>query len=196
MSTVAPKEKSDRAKVALPLLWVAIASMSMAFAGLTSGYVVSRTSLLESGKWLTFGLPDVFGYSTLVIVLSSVTVGLAYRLSKKGKMKQATQMLWTTLVLGLAFGYLQIQGWVALHDEAIFFTGPGSNTAGSWVYALTFFHLAHLLGGLISIFVTAIKSQMGKYTAENNLGILTASIFWHFLDVLWVYLFLFLVFIR
>jgi len=193
MSTLSSVDKN---KVALPLLWVGIASMSMAFAGLTSGYVVSRTSLLESGKWLTFGLPDVFAYSTLVILLSSLTVGLAYRTSKSGNQKRAAQLLWATLLLGLIFGFLQIQGWIALHSNAIFFTGPGSNTAGSWVYALTFFHLAHLLGGLISIFITALKAQMGKYNADNNLGILLASIFWHFLDLLWVYLFLFLVFIR
>ncbi len=188
--------KEQRKGAAKPMLWIGIASMAMAFAGLTSGYVVSRSALLERENWLEFALPNYFYISTAVILVSSLTMIYALRMAKSGNQQKSTQAIWFTLILGLLFGVLQLLGWGALHDSGIFFTGEGSNPAGSWVYALTFFHLAHLFAGLITLLVTAIKSHMGKYSPGNTLGIELTAIFWHFLDIVWIYLFIFLLFIR
>lgn len=185
---------AERARVAKPLLWIGMTSMFMAFAGLISGYIVSRSSLIAANSWLEFPLPENFTYSTVVIVVSSITITLATILIKKNNVAVATLLIWLTFCLGVAFAVLQYLGWQTLIENKIYFTG--SNTAGSWVYAITGFHLAHLLGGLVSMFVTGIKALTGKYSDKNSLGIQQAATFWHFLDLLWVLLFLFLVFIR
>ena len=193
-----PKEllKEQRKGAAKPLLWVGIASMVMAFAGLTSGYVVSRSSLIQKERWMVFELPSYFYISSAVIILSSITVIWAVKSIKNGNVKSATSALWITLVLGLLFAVFQVLGWRALHDAGVFFTGQGSNVAGSWVYAITFFHLLHMIAGLISLLFTTVKSSKGLYSSTNTLGIELTATFWHFLDIVWIYLFIFLLFIR
>lgn len=185
----------QKRKARKPLLWIGIASMAMAFAGLTSGYVVSRAALLADGMWLEFALPEAFMWSTVVLVASSITLFLAVRASRKVGQGSLAAWMGVTWLLGLAFAGLQLMGYTQLTDQGIFFTGEGSNTAGSWVYAISFFHLLHLAAGIIALTVSWIKSIRGKY-AENKLGLELTATFWHFLDVLWVYLYLFLVFIR
>lgn len=188
--------KEQRRGAAKPMLWIGIASMAMAFAGLTSGYVVSRSALLERENWFQFALPNYFYLSTAAIVLSSVIMFWVVNQAKTAKFSNVKTGLWLSLVLGLVFGGLQLLGWKALHDGGIFFTGEGSNPAGSWVYAITFFHLLHMAAGVITLFITTIKAHLGKYTQDNILGIELAAIFWHFLDFVWIYLFAFLLFIR
>ncbi len=198
MEEKSPEEllKEQRKGAAKPLLWVGIASMIMAFAGLTSGYVVSRSSLLEKERWMVFELPTYFYISTVVILLSSITIFWAVKAAKKGQTKSTTQALFITLFLGLIFAVLQVLGWKALHDGGVFFTGKDSNVAGSWVYAITFFHLLHMVAGLITLLFTSIKSAKGLYSSTNSLGVELCATFWHFLDIVWVYLFIFLLFIR
>lgn len=191
MSGLLPHEKK---KVAKPMLWFGIVSMAMAFAGLTSGYIVSRSSLKAEGGWMEFSLPSAFTYSTLVIVLSSITIAWGLVQLKRGSQQKAVLGLFVTLLLGLVFAVMQYYGWRDLVDRNLFFVG--SNTAVSWVYAISGMHLAHLIAGLITLLVTLINANNGKYNAGNTLGYELAAIFWHFLDILWVYLFLFLVFIR
>lgn len=188
--------KEQRRGAAKPMLWIGMASMVMAFAGLTSGYVVSRSKLIEDGNWLSFALPNVFYYSTAAIVISSITMFLALKFAAKKNQKVSTALLVVTLLLGTTFAFLQYVGWQDLHNSGIFFTGAGSNPAGSWVYAITFFHILHLVSGLIMLLITTIKSSLGAYSQGDTLGLEMASIFWHFLDFLWIYLFVFLLFIR
>ena len=101
-----------------------------------------------------------------------------------------------TLLLGLAFVVFQFRGWGTLVDQKVFFAGKYSNPAGSFMYVLTGLHLLHLVAGLIAITVVWVKSTQKKYNAQELLGMKLCAIFWHFLTVLWVYLFLFLLFIR
>ena len=105
-----------------------------------------------------------------------------------------TSYIVLSLVLGLLFSCFQILGWGQLVSDGIFLTGAKSHPAGSFLYVITLAHLIHVLGGLISLLVTTIKSAQVKYTKENYLGIELTSIYWHFLDVLWVYLFVFLLY--
>ncbi len=188
--------KEQRKGAAKPMLWIGIASMAMAFAGLASGYIVSRSALLERENWFVFELPSYFYISTVVILASSATMIYALRQAKSGHSAKSSQAVIITLLLGLSFAVLQLLGWQALRDNGVFFTGEGSNPAGSWVYAITFFHLVHMLAGIITLIVTSIRSYSGKYTNGNTLGIELAAIFWHFLDIMWIFLFTFLLFIR
>ena len=188
--------KEQRKGAAKPLLWVAIASMGMAFAGLTSGYIVSRSALMQRESWMVFSLPNYFYTSTAVIILSSLLMYWVVRSAKQGSFTNVKSGLYGVLVLGIVFAVLQFLGWGALVDGGVFWTGEGSNTAGSWVYAITGFHLLHVAGGLVALIITTIKAALGKYSEGNILGIEMCAIFWHFLDILWVFLFMFLLFYR
>ncbi len=179
-------------KAAKPLLWVGIISIVMLFGGLTSAYIVRA----DNGNWLLFDLPNAFYLSTAIIVSSSITLFMALQMARKNNKTATVVCVFLTFALGVAFTITQFAGWEELTQKNIVFAGKYSNAAGSFLYALTGLHLAHLFGGLISLFVTLINTLRGKYTAGNTLGLELTSIYWHFLDVLWVYLFLFLYFIR
>ena len=184
--------KDIRNRTAKPLMWVGIVGMVMLFAGMTSAYIVRQAE----GNWLYFDLPVTFYVSTAVIIASSLTMLLAQYAIKKDNITLTTVMLLATLVLGSLFAMLQFQAWGELVDTGVFFAGRESNASGSFLYALTGLHLAHLAGGLFALIFTSIKSILKKYSAEDHVGIGVAATYWHFLDILWVYLLLFLVFIR
>lgn len=179
-------------KASKPLLWVGIISITMMFAGLTSGYVVRA----DNGNWLIFNLPNAFYLSTAVIITSSITLFFALQMAKKDNKKGTILGLLVTFVLGLVFTYSQFVGYGELMDKHIFFAGKSANASGSFLYVLTFMHLLHLFVGLIVVLITLKNSIKGRYTSQNTLGLELCSIYWHFLDILWVYLFLFLYFIR
>lgn len=192
MDITIEEKKAIKRKTAKPLLWISMVSMVMVFAGLTSGYVVRRAD----GEWLTFELPSVFYISTFIIVLSSITMAFASISMKKGNLSNAKMGLLLTLLLGFAFGASQYAAWGALVEQGVYFTGEGMSASGSFLYVITGMHLIHVVGGIIALGVTTINASRGKYSPENKLGMDLCAIFWHFLDLLWVYLFLFLVFIR
>ncbi len=179
-------------KAAKPLLWIGIVSIVMLFAGLTSAYVVRA----QNGNWQVFELPSILIISTAIIVTSSLTMLLAQMAIKKDKFQLTSIYLFLTLVLGLSFFYTQIQGWKELSQQGIYFAGKYSNASGSFLIIIAFLHLAHMVGGLIALFVSLTKSLLKKYSSSDSLGIELTAIYWHFLDVLWVYLFLFLYFYR
>ena len=191
-----PTYKADliaaQKKASKPLLWVGIISIVMLFAGLTSAYVVRA----DNGNWLIFNLPNAFYLSTAVIVTSSITLIFALQMAKKNHKMGLISGLLITFVLGILFSYFQYSGWSELFSKNIVFGGKSSNASGSFLYLITFLHLIHLFVGLISLLVTLKNSIKGKYSAENTHGIELCSIYWHFLDILWVYLFLFLYYIR
>ncbi len=179
-------------KTAKPLLWIGIVSIVMLFAGLTSAYVVRA----DNGNWLVFQLPDIAFISTAIIIASSLTLLLAQNAIKKGNNKLTVIGLLITLLLGIAFFYTQIEGWKQLTTQGIYFVGKYSNASGSFLYLIATVHLAHMVGGLIALSVSLTKAVLKKYSSSDYLGIELTAIYWHFLDALWVYLFLFLYFYR
>ncbi len=184
----------EKKKVQKPLLWIGMASIVMTFAGLTSGYVVSRSALIEDNRWLQFELPPQFAYATAAILLSSLLMIMAKRQVKDSKLKSAAQYILSALVLGIAFLVLQWMGAGDLTARGLYFTG--GNSASSWVYVIAFLHWAHVLSGIIVLFYTWLKARKGAYTAAEHQGLSVSSIYWHFLDALWLYLYLFLLIIR
>ena len=175
------------------LMWIANAAIVMMFAALTSAYLVSRST----NGWMFFELPTVFWYSTLFIVASSVTMIMAQRSARLGNNQGIKLWIWTTFLLGTAFAYTQYHAmFTVLFDSGIYFTGKGSNISGQFLYFIAIFHLTHLTAGLLSLLFTVFKASTNKYTKEDYTGIEVCSIYWHFLDVLWVYLFVFLLLIR
>lgn len=191
-STSTTETRALRSKVAKSLLWLGIISIIMVFAGLTSGYVVSR----GRSSWMYFELPLMFWYSTFTIVASSVSLFWAGSSAKKNKLKQVTLGIFITLLLGVLFAVFQFRAWSELTQNNVFFAGKMSNVAGSYLYVLSGLHLLHLAGGLIALLVMLFKSLKLKYDDQNLLGLQLGSIYWHFLDFLWIYLFLFLLLFR
>lgn len=179
-------------KTSKPLLWIGIFSMVMFWAGLTSAYIVRA----DNGNWLIFNVPSIFIISTAVIITSSITLFYAYNSAKRNNYSQVTLGLLITLALGFVFVYCQYQGWMELYSKDIVLGGKKSNASGSFFILFVLAHWAHLFGGIISLTITLFKSLRKRYNAENTLGLELCSIYWHFLDILWVYLFLFLYYIR
>ena len=186
------KEHNERnARSKKMLLWFAMISMFMTFAGLTSAYVVSTSR----PDWLNdFKLPNAFMISTVLIVVSSITFHLSKMSMKKGDRQATTMWLLVTLALGLGFVAAQFYGFGKIIESGYYFTGPESTVTTSFLYIVTVVHLAHLFAGLIVLLVVIYNHFKQKYNASQTLGIELGAMFWHFLDILWVYLFLFFYF--
>ncbi|WP_091473654.1 cytochrome c oxidase subunit 3 [Flavobacterium swingsii] len=175
------------------LLLFAMISMFMMFAGLTSAYLVSSSRK----DWIhTMVLPSAFTISTILIVLSSITIHLAKKAIQRDDRKNTTLFLLGTLVLGIAFIFFQFKGFSQVVEMGYFFTGSESTVTSSFLYVLTILHLAHLVAGLISLLIIIYNHFKQKYNSTQSTGIELGAMFWHFLDILWVYLFLFLYFVK
>lgn len=186
-----PQEKNNRAKKMM--VWFGIISLIMGFAGWTSAYIVSS----KRKDWLdNIDLPQAFFVSTLLIIISSLTYYFAKKSVKDGDQKKATLLLWTTLGLGVAFIVLQFIGFSQMLESGYYFTGPTSNIKMSYIFLIAFVHILHVVAGLISLLVVIVQQVRGKYTSENMLGLELGATFWHFLDFLWVYLILFMFFVK
>ncbi len=192
MSTTLTQEKRTNQKAQLSLLLVGVVSIVMFFAALTSAYIVS----FNAGGWVLFNIPSVFYTSTAIILLSSLTLICAQISINKENQTMLLIGLVFTLLLGIAFTFSQFSGWNQLVEQEIFFSGKKSNAAGSFFYTITFMHLAHLLFGLAALVITSIKASLKKYSKANHLGVQLVSLYWHFLTILWVFLLLFLIYIR
>lgn len=183
------KEKNDRAK--RMMLWFGIGSLIMSFAGLTSAVLVRS----KEDDWLHgFQLPQAFLISCFIIVISSVTFIIAKRALKANNRGLTSVMLLVTFVLGVVFIICQFYGFGQIIDAGYNFTGPTSNVTMSFVYVIAVVHILHVVAGLISILVVIYNHFKQKYTATEMLGMELSATFWHFVDILWLFLFLFLTF--
>jgi len=185
-------EEQVKRRVSKQMMYIAIVSMIMMFAGLTSAYIIS----MKREDWVSFDLPQALYISTILIVLSSLSFILARRSIKKDNIGQTTIFLIITLMLGLSFIYFQIEGFNQLREAGLFFVGKGSMVSSSLLVVISFAHLVHVLVGIIVLLVVLFNNIKNKYSAANALGLEVGGIFWHFVDVLWIFLFLFFYFIR
>ncbi|MGO4904597.1 cytochrome c oxidase subunit 3 [Flavobacterium sp. W20_MBD1_R3] len=193
MIMTAEEQKSRTARSYKLILLLAMVSMTMMFAGLTSAFVVSKSR----ADWLKdFQLPTAFYYSTIVIIGCSVTFYLAKKAIQKNNQTQTTTLLLVTLALGLLFVFLQFAGFGQIVENGYYFTGSGSSITTTFLYVVTVVHLIHLAGGVISLLIIIYNHFKQKYNSSQTLGIELGAMYWHFLDLLWVYLFLFLYFFK
>lgn len=179
-------------KSAKPMLWVAMISMVMFFAGLTSAYVIS----MQREDWVSFDLPPAFYTSTILIVLSSITLFFSFKFLKKDSLPASFTLLIATFLLGLGFIVYQYVGFLELKTSGLYFTGPESTVSTSFIIGITFMHVIHLLAGVIVLLVVIYNHYKKKYSPTDTLGFELGAIFWHFVDILWIYLFLFFYFIK
>jgi cytochrome c oxidase subunit 3 len=175
------------------ILLFAMVSMFMMFAGLTSAFVVSKSR----ADWLKdFQLPTAFYLSTAVIIGCSVTFHLAKKAMQKDNRSATTSFLLVTLAMGILFVILQFVGFRQIVENGYYFTGSESSITTTFLYVVTIVHMAHLFGGLISLLIIIYNHFKQKYNSTQTLGIELGAMYWHFLDFLWVYLFLFLYFFK
>ena len=169
-------------------LWGGLGSIVMMFAGLTSAYIVKKSQ----ANWLDFDLPNIFLVSTGVILLSSFTIQMAVKKQKEQNANQYRGFLSVTTILGVLFMILQVQGFMQLEANSIALTGARSNSAASFLFVITGLHLLHVIGGVIALIVVNLKAFSAKTDKNNDLPVKLISSYWHFVDILWVYLFVFL----
>lgn len=168
-------------------LWVAIGSILMMFAGLTSAYIVKRSQ----ASWLMLEIPVIFWYSTAAILASSVTVQLSLKALKAREMMVYKRWLMITAVLGVLFLVLQIVGFKQFGANDIRLVGAGSNASYSFLLAISGLHGLHVLGGVIALVVIAILALRTTTRNYNTIPLEVAATYWHFVDALWIYLFIF-----
>lgn len=164
-----------------------IGSIVMMFAGLTSAHIVKK----GQANWLEFDLPTVFIASTVVILLSSFTIQMAVKKFKEQQMNTYRGFVSVTAILGVVFMILQAQGFLALEANSIALIGPRSNSAASFFFVIVGLHLLHVLGGVIALIAVSFKSIKAKNN-PNSLAIELIATYWHFVDILWIYLIIFL----
>jgi cytochrome c oxidase subunit 3 len=170
-------------------LWVGIGSIVMMFAGLTSAYIVKRSQ----ANWVTFDLPVAFWFSTVAMVLSSLTVYLAGKAFKERAMAKYRKLMAATLLLGALFLVLQVIGFSNLWKAGITLQ---ANVSYSFLYVIVGLHAAHVVGGVVALTLMSIKAFSSKSRTYSFVPVDLISTYWHFVDLLWLYLLVFLLMIR
>lgn len=179
-------------------MWLAIASIVMMFAGLTSAYMVRQAQ----GQWRHFQMPDVFWISTLAILTSSVTFFLGIRAFKQRHMRRFRNLLIVTILLGISFMLLQTFGFYELISvpQALIIDGQqagesvvlvSGNPSESFLFIIFGLHLLHILGGIVALTIVFLKAYSRRVKIYKSTGLEITATYWHFVDLLWIYLFLF-----
>lgn len=188
-STVAMEKKNTKIHPHKFNLWVAIASILMMFAGLTSAYIVKR----NQANWQTFDLPVAFWYSTVLIVISSFTLVMAVRSFKQRMMSKYRWLMGATLLLGSLFIALQVIGFQQLWKLGITLQG---NVSYSFLYIIVGLHAAHVIGGIIALIVMCLQAFRTSVRSYSIIPVELMNTYWHFVDILWLYLLVFLLMIK
>ncbi len=181
-------EKTDQRKRIHPhkfTLWVAIGSIVMMFAGLTSAYIVKSSQ----ASWQSVGMPAIFWGSTVTIVLSSLSMHLALRSFKHREMTRYRMFISVTFLLGVIFVACQWIGFRQLWDSGIQFSGASGG--GQFLYVIAGLHALHVLGGVVALGVMFIRAFLGRTKIYGSVPVEVMATYWHFVDILWLYLFIF-----
>jgi len=165
-------------------LWIALGSLVMMFAGLTSAFIVKSNQV----GWKPVSLPNVFWISTIVIVISSATIIAAQRAFKNRNLATYRLLMIVTLLLGITFIATQWQGFQALWAQQITFKGSGG---GQFLYVIFGLHALHVAGGVIVLLVMVTKAFFGRVKIYSSVPVEIAATYWHFVDLLWIYLLVF-----
>lgn len=166
-------------------LWVAIGSIIMMFAGLTSAYIVKSNQV----GWQSIAMPRTFWYSTATILLSSLTMQMALRSFKQRVMNHYRVLMAITFFLGVGFVTLQWIGFRQLWNSGVQF--KGSSGGGQFLYVIAGLHAVHVLGGVIALMVMFIRAFFGRSKLYGSIPVEIMATYWHFVDLLWLYLLVF-----
>lgn len=175
------------------LVWLLIIASIMLFGALTSAIIVRSAD----GNWANFPVPSQFYISTALVLLSSITMQLAFINAKKDNLKNIKLFTSISIVLGIAFISLNYSGWLELaKNNFALDTDQQGGQSASFFHITTYLHAVHVLLGLIFLIVTLVRTYQFKVHRKNMLQINISTTYWHFVDILWIYLFLFLILLR
>jgi cytochrome c oxidase subunit 3 len=171
-----------------------IASEVMFFGGLFAAYFNARAGF--PGEWgppapapeleiLPLALP-----LTIILVTSSVTMQLGVWAIRRGS--QGAMRFWTAITLLLGISFVGGQ----LYDYTTLGFGISDGVFGTVFYTLTGFHGAHVFGGTVGLTILLARAMQGQFSARNHVAVEAISIYWHFVDVVWIALFTTLYFLR
>ena len=166
-------------------MWLFIATVLMLFAAFTSAYIVRRAE----GNWVFFELPSMFYYTTVFIVLSSITMQWAYFAAKKDNLEMVKVTVGVTAILGMAFLVGQVLGWGQMAQQSIYLAG---NPSGSFVILISLVHGLHIVSAVVFLLIVLGSTFKYKIHSKNMTQIEMCATYWHFLGGLWLYLFVFL----
>ncbi|MCB0507173.1 MAG: cytochrome c oxidase subunit 3 [Chitinophagales bacterium] len=205
MSSTAIKYKNNTQGAHRFTMYLFIVTTSMIFAGFTSAFIVQKG---RGGAWTSFGIPKIFILSTILIITSSIFLQIAHIANKRGNMKLTTIGLFLTLVLGSLFCVCQIEGWKQLNDLGVYLSF-NPNPAGPYFLVITFVHALHVSVAVLFLTIAFFHSLfLLKKPTDSNIvhklesnekGLLAIrtdllTLFWHFMGILWLYLYIFLSF--
>jgi cytochrome c oxidase subunit 3 len=163
-------------------MWMGIAGIVMIFAAFTSALVVRRGL---STDWVPTALPHILFLNTAVLVFSSLTLELSRRSLRARRSSEFARWLYLTVALGLAFVGGQLEAWKELASRGVYLS---TNPSSSFFYLLTAAHGIHLLGGIIALLVLGFRTQKLAAIPKKRVAVEVTSIYWHFMDGLWIYL--------
>lgn len=170
------------------LMWLFIITSFMLFAALTSGFIVYTAN--DPSRGIKIILPKAFMYSTATIIISSITMHLAYLSAKRLKFGRQKLFLAVTIILGIAFFAIQLSTWKTLVSQGVYFVN--SNASQSFIYIFIGMHLLHIIAGLCMLSSALVGKIRNIPQIRNLFRLEMTSIFWHFIDILWIYLYVFL----
>ncbi len=165
-------------------MWLFMATVMMLFASLTSAYIVRQAE----GNWLYFQLPNLFYYTSFIIVISSVTMQWAYFEAKKDNLARVRTLVIVTSILGIGFLVGQFLAWGELVRSSVYFVG---NPSGSFLYVLTGLHGLHIVSAVVFLMIVLNSAVRSRINSKNMAQMEMCTTYWHFLGALWIYLFIF-----
>lgn len=170
---------------------ILVISLGMLFIASLVAYGLIRFGRFGDHPWPPPGFPPPpasLWLSTVIILISSITMQWALRSAKKDRQKGLVNGLLITQILGWLFMALQVLAWLQFYlriAPAVQFSGPYLGT----FYVLTGLHAAHVLGGLIPMAIVYVRAKRGLYHPNYHPGVRYSTIYWHFLDAVWVVMF-------
>lgn len=168
-------------------MWLAIIGSTMLFAAFTSAYIVKRAE----GNWDAFPIPEQFIFSTVLVILGSISMQWSLWAAKRDELVQMRTALICTVILAIAFGISQFMGWSAMVESGLFLMFT-DNVAGSFFYVITGMHFLHVAGGFIAVGRVVYKAFKLEIHKKSLRAISMSTTYWHFMGILWIYLYLFL----
>ncbi|MBS3916017.1 MAG: cytochrome c oxidase subunit 3 [Bacteroidetes bacterium] len=196
LKTREPKEQYKIAPAKFNI-WLLMVASCMLFAAFVSAYIVHKPDNEAKSIWTKFELPVFFTYSAIVAAISSITIYLAWKAAKRDEIKINRLFLATSLFLGFVFCLLQYLGWKSMIDAGLpFVNAKPQDISASYVWVITAIHLVHVLGGIILLAVTLARSFAYRVHKKSMTLMSVTHTYWHFVGLLWIYLFLFLYFAR
>lgn len=170
-------------------LWIALGSIVMLFAGFTSAYVVMHAR----EAWVQFVLPGIFWFSTAVILCSSLTMHLTVKEFRAHRMGNYKKLITLTAALGVLFLVCQFIGFADLYGQGIKLTW---NVSAALLYVITGAHMLHVLGGVVALLIIFARAYRKHVRSYDVVPVEVAATYWHFVDILWIYLFIFFQLVR